>query len=581
MDLRSPRLVLAALLALAPLSSAQSIADETGLTALRRRLGSAVPSGAGVPVGQIEASAPGWAPDASSPEFAGKTFTLASPQPATSGHATVVGQFLYGSATSLAPAISSIHCWEASHWLGGGFINGTGTTPPLLSPAKVLNHSWVGSGSGPNFVHRKLDSAIDAQGLLVCVGVNNGAGPLDVPLLSHSFNSISCGRSDGQHRAGFTLTGYDRPGRQKPELVAPAGATSYSTPLVSGACALLVQSARTSLPGNPDAERPEVVKAALMAGATHRPGWSNSAPVSGASRGVTTTPLDMIYGADQIHVDRSHWILTAGEQSGAASAAAAPLVDPQGWERAQLATGNARYWRFTVESQKEHASVLATWNRQVTPTFNGWSQPNFDLELWRADAQGALVSLVGPLGQSYFGGGNVLSQSSVDNLEHLYVRDLEPGDYVLELRRGADALAPWNVAIAWEFSCDAPAVFGSGKVGSSGSEARLDYRGIPSRSGGGFHLEVRGGTPNANGVLFHGVTQTSVPFYGGTRYVGTPLVRSGVLTLDGQGALDLPLAVDPAWVGSSRIFQYWFRDAAAPDGTGVGLTNAVRVSFCR
>jgi hypothetical protein len=54
-----------------------------------------------------------------------------------------------------------------------------------------------------------------------------------------------------------------------------------------------------------------------------------------------------------------------------------------------------------------------------------------------------------------------------------------------------------------------------------------------------------------------------------------------VLPLDSQGALDLPLAVDPAWVGSSRVFQFWFRDAAAPDGTGVGLTNAVRVSFCR
>jgi hypothetical protein len=546
-----PRSILASLaaLALGAAASAQSIPDETGLTALRRRLGPApAPTGAGVSAGQIEASAPGWTPDASLPDFAGKSFTFHSPAPSASGHATTVAQLYFGNSVSLAPAMAAIHCWEASHWLGGGFINGTGTTPPALSPAKVLNHSWIGSGSGPNFVHRKLDSAIDAQGLLVCVGVNNGAGPLDVPLLSHSFNSISCGRSDGQHRAGFTLTGYDRPGRQKPELVAPAGATSFSTPLISGACALLVETARTSLAGNADAERPEVIKAALMAGATHRPGWSNSAPTSGASRGATTTPLDMIYGADQIHLDRSHWILTAGEQAGAVSATAAPLVDPQGWERAQVSTGTSRYWRFVVESQKEHASVLATWNRQVTATF---------------------------------GGGNVLSSSSVDNLEHLYVRDLQPGSYVLELRRGSDALAPWNVAIAWEFACDAPAVFGNGKVGSSGVEARLDYRGIPSRSGGGFTLEVRGGTPNANGVLFHGVTQAAQPFFGGTRYVANPVVRSGVLALDAQGALDIPISIDPAWVGSTRIFQFWYRDSAAPDGTGVGLTNAVRVSFCR
>ena len=72
----------------------------------------------------------------------------------------------------------------------------------------------------------------------------NGGGPLSVPLLSHLFNGIAVGRSDGNHEAGGTLTGYDRADRMKPEMVAPASATSYATPLVSGASALLIETAR-------------------------------------------------------------------------------------------------------------------------------------------------------------------------------------------------------------------------------------------------------------------------------------------------------------------------------------------------
>src|SRR5262245_3946744 len=102
------------LTALASLARAQSIADETGLTDLIERLGSgAHPTGAGVVCGQVEASGPGWAPDAANPEFAGKSFTYESGAPALSGHATVVGQFYYGTATGIAPGIGDIHCWEA------------------------------------------------------------------------------------------------------------------------------------------------------------------------------------------------------------------------------------------------------------------------------------------------------------------------------------------------------------------------------------------------------------------------------------------------------------------------------------
>jgi hypothetical protein len=176
---RRPRLALALIFpALVPLARAQSTADETGLTDLIARVGPGLqPTGAGVICGQVEANAPGWAPDAAHPEFSGKSFTYESGAPALSGHATVVGQFYYGTATGISPGITDVHCWEATNWLGQGFLNGTGFTVPDTAAFKVLNNSWIGAVGNSNIYLRKLDSAIDGQGLLVCAGVNNGTGP--------------------------------------------------------------------------------------------------------------------------------------------------------------------------------------------------------------------------------------------------------------------------------------------------------------------------------------------------------------------------------------------------------------------
>jgi hypothetical protein len=572
-----------AFVVLASFARAQSVADQTGLTALIARLGAGnQPTGAAVRVGQVEAPAGGYMPDASHPEFAGKTFNALSPGSAVSGHATAVGQYYYGSSTGIAPGPAVVDCWEASHWLMLGFLNGSGSTPPLVALCKVMNHSWIGSTGDAKFLLRKLDYAVQTQGLLMVCGVNNGTGPLDVPLLSHSYNGIAVGRSDGQHHAGGTLSGYDIAGRQKPEIVAPAGATSFSTPLISGACALLVETARThpSLATNPEAERPEVVKAVLLAGATHRAGWTNGAATSGPTRGDTITPLDLLWGVDQVDVNRSHWILTGGVQTGASTLSAAVEVAPAGWEAVATAPGASQWWRFDVEAAKPFVSVLATWNRQVAPSMNSYTIPDLDLELWRVDAGGAAATLIGDPGLPYFTGGNVSSTSTKQNVEHLYVTGLAPGEYALELRRKADAFGAWTVAVAWEVACPAPIVYGTGKITSLGAEARLSYRGVPSESVDDFHLAVRDAIPDANGIVFYGSGQANVPFYGGRRWVSSPVTRTPIVQLDAQGELEIDVDLDPSEVGLTRCYQFWFRDAMHPDGTGIGLTNAVQVQIC-
>ena len=436
---------------------AESNADLTGLTALIARLGPGnQPTGANVEVGQVEGSdGTGWAPDPDSPGFAGKTFTMVSPNPVSSVHATGVGQYFYGNTTSISPGITGIDCYEVVHWAYEGFLSVSGTAPPGLVTLDVFNNSWIGSGPSSNMVLRKSDYAVNAQGLIFCNGVNNGIGPLDYPLLSHMFNGIAVGRNTGQHHAGDTGLGMDGPGRMKPDIVAPGNYTSQSTPLVAGAAALMIQTARThpSLINDPNAQRPEVIRAVLMAGAEHRTGWTNNAVAIGPARGTTTQPLDALYGADELNVNHAHWILTGGEQLPATAPAQAVYAPHAGWALVDIPSGASRWWRFHVGSTKPYVSILAVWHRRVADDFASYTITGADLELWRIDPVNGPTTLVGALGLPYFAGGNVQSTSPDDNVEHLYLSGLQPGDYLLELRRATDRLPSWNVAVAWELAC--------------------------------------------------------------------------------------------------------------------------------
>jgi hypothetical protein len=55
-------------------------------------------------------------------------------------------------------------------------------------------------------------------------------------------------------------------------------------------------------------------------------------------------------------------------------------------------------------------------------------------------ANGGAINITGTAGAGVYAGGNVLSASTVDNVEHLYVRGLTPGSYVISVTRD-DALA--------------------------------------------------------------------------------------------------------------------------------------------
>ncbi len=435
-------------------------AADIGYDDLVARLGGVgVPTGAGVNVVQTEApeSAGNYGPDLSDPEFAGVAFTPMSGPSGYSWHATTVGHFFYGDVSGIAPGIPGVWLYEASNFIGAGYLrNGQGAAVLPLTPpggCRLFNHSWVGSTgstSSNNEIIRRTDYAQSRDLTLFCVGVNNAPGALQ-PLLAFTYDGISVGLSNGAHSWGTVPAGYDGAGRMKPELVAPASATSWACGIVNSVAALLMETANTApLDANPDADRGVVIKSVMMSGAAHRETWSNQPTMSGANRGIASKPLDPIYGADTVNIDRSHWILTSGEQEGSPAVPAAPTIGPRGWDYQLVGMSGISYYRFRVTQPVTDVSILVTWNRAFGGTIGAGTSGNQQLTLYKvAPGSTTLQSLTGDAGLTVFQNGNVVSQSGVDNVEHLYLHDLARGEYVIELKRIDASATAVQTAISW------------------------------------------------------------------------------------------------------------------------------------
>jgi hypothetical protein len=52
------------------------------------------------------------------------------------------------------------------------------------------------------------------------------------------------------------------------------------------------------------------------------------------------------------------------------------------------------------------------------------------------------------------------------------------------------------------------------------------------------------------------------------------------LILDDFGFADLSVPINPSMVGSTEFYQWFYRDPTHTDGTGIGLTDALRVPYC-
>lgn len=402
--------------------------DDIDHTKLSAELGASLPTGTNIAVSQIESPEISgyYMPDTNNVQFAGKTFSnISGVSTGVSSHATAVGQIIYGSSSSIAPDIDTIDNYKAIEWRGADFLR-TGTSfAPLVESRRIQNHSWVGSSSSRTNIIRRLDFAVDRDGFVAVAGVNNGSSTNLPELLSHSYNAVVVGRSDGTHSAGKTT--FDEPGRTKPDMVAPIAATSYGLAAVASAAAMLLEVSDTDA-ALTNAGMPQAVKALLLAGATKEefPSWDRT----------PSRPLDEIYGAGELNIYNSYHTLVGGEQE----ASSTSLVARMGWDYGSVTAGSNRWYFFEVPESNvmTRLSVVLTWHRAVPdenpagPWVPGSFVANLDLKLY---ASTNLV--VGPVIDS--------STSSVDNVEHIYRRHLRAGEYALEVSSGSAT----NYAIAW------------------------------------------------------------------------------------------------------------------------------------
>jgi hypothetical protein len=187
-----------------------------------------------------------------------------------------------------------------------------------------------------------------------------------------------------------------------------------------------------------------------------------------------------------------------------------------------------------------------------------------------------------------------------------------PGSYVLQIqdpmanviRLGSNGIPFWPVDAAGiglvidllvdVIECPLPTTYCVGKQSSQGCTASIGFLGSPSLSGpDDFRVTVAQVVNGQNGLVFWGLAPANVPFQGGIRCVDHPIVRMATVNSRGtsgppqncSGAYDV--AFPQAYMlqkgltpGTGVFAQCWYRDPAAADGTGVGLSNALSFVIC-
>ncbi|MBL9133609.1 MAG: hypothetical protein JNG86_20535 [Verrucomicrobiaceae bacterium] len=420
---------------LAALSAARADwRDDIGMTRLALELGAAMPTGAGIVLLQSEAnnipSPPNYLPEPGGPgafggvitgPFAGKTFHPESGAGTDLGHAATVASYFYGNYVGVARGAVEIHNYTAVDFMDRLT---TGTAPEVL-PGRVQNHSWAGSFGSTSVdtdAVRAFDFMLNRDARIATIGISGGSLQ---PLLGDTFHGITAGVRSGNHSISGTLT--DGAGRMKPDLVVDQEFTSYAAPIIGGCAACLLQGAIAS--GNANAEKPQTIKAILLAGASKQnlPQWQ---------RDTTAEPYDDVFGAGELNLFNAWHILQAGEQPHSTSAE----VAVRGWDFATTTSNSAgRRYFFTIPAGKvaDTFSAALTWHRQISKNIFGdytSSLTNLTLRLYAASGftAGALISS---------------STSSVDNLEHIHLYHLPPGQYVLEVTTNTNGR---DYALAWE-----------------------------------------------------------------------------------------------------------------------------------
>ena len=368
-----------------------------------------------------------------------------------SGHAGGVAGYFYGLSGGVATNVAQVDNFDADYFIQAytnAFVNLIVVLPAANINDPVVNQSFTFGSVSTNW-QQAIDSAYDDYAaqyntLFVSAACNADISAKVCPP-GTSYNCISVGaclNGTVYNSLGPTIDN----GRCKPDITAPAAATSHSTPQVSGAAALLMQAALRGDGGGDtnSASDMRTTKALLLNGAIKPAGWTNS----------NSSPLDFRYGAGVLNVFNSYEQLAGGKNGCIISTNVLngsphpPIGDTgsigvlSGWDFNTNSSGTnfdgVNHYYFNVTNNLPGANFTATatlvWNRQPGET----NINNLDLFLFNT-ANSNLVAC---------------STSLVDNVQHLWLPQLTQGRYDLQVLKngGTNTVSDSETyALAFEF----------------------------------------------------------------------------------------------------------------------------------
>jgi hypothetical protein len=368
---------------------------------------------------------------------------------AESGHADGVAGNFYGMGGGVATNVAHMDNYDADYFYNNiiAAVSPPNINDPVVNQSFIFGNVSTNIPTPTNYLsvsdQQQIDSDYDNYAshfkTLFVSGAGN-SGP--VCPVATCYNGIGVAAYGGSSSFGPTLDN----GRAKPDITAPAGVTSFSTPQVAGAAAVLIQAGLRGDGGGDTNSAADIrtVKAFLLNGAIKPADWTNNAP----------SPLDTRYGAGVLNVFNSYQQLVGGKHgyivsttvsAGGAhppTGATGTVGVLSGWDfntnSSSATTDGVNHYYFNVTNGASNApfTVTATlvWNRQQSQS----GINNLDLFLYDT-ANSNLVAC---------------STSLVDNVEHIFIPCLPQGRYDLQVWKagGLNTVSfSETYAMAWAF----------------------------------------------------------------------------------------------------------------------------------
>jgi len=329
-----------------------------------------------------------------------------------SGHADVVADFFYNTSLGVAPGVAHVDNYEADYFFQ--YVVQAG----ISISNQIVNQSFAffADTSDQEQIDSIYDNYIYDNGNTFASAPNGNNNSVGAP--GTAYNCIGV----GAYGVGAVIT--DGPtldnGRSKPDIVAPGVETSFTTPYVAGAAAVLAQAAAAGNGGvnTSAASNAMTIKALLLNGALKPFDWAHT----------TNAPLDTRYGAGVVNLFYSYQQLAGGqhaytsENMVSSGGAHPPISSGQdvgalaGWDYESMSLfpleDTVNHYLFNVASNSTLTATLV-WERHADET----SVNNLALFLYNATNAALITSSV----------------STVDNVQHVYLPHLTPGQYDLEV----------------------------------------------------------------------------------------------------------------------------------------------------